>query len=181
MKKEHFYRPLGQTSRWKFDIVHWTCVIVITAVTALFIVGSAPHIVFLRVLSMPGPAILYSMGGAFCDHNVELVWAQGSFPHQLYSKRRRGVSWSLLFHRRCCCSQCQRRPALPRGSGCAIRGECTIQTDDLGAVFILVHPPDCSCNTSYRHCLHTQFPATVAYGICEFIPFPLQTYASSLQ
>src|SRR5271163_392369 len=92
----------------------------------------------------------------FCDHNVELVWAQGSFPHQLYSKRRRGVSWSLLFHRRCCRSQCQRRPALPRGAGCAIRGECAIQTDNLDAVFILVHSLDCSCNTSYCHCLHTQ-------------------------
>lgn len=63
MKKEHFYRPLGQTSRWQFDSLNWACVITITAVTVLFIVGSAPHIVWLRVLSMPGPAILYSFGG----------------------------------------------------------------------------------------------------------------------
>ena len=63
MKKEHFYRPLGQTSRWKFDTLHWASVITITAVTVLFIVGSAPHIVWLRVLSMPAPAILYSFGG----------------------------------------------------------------------------------------------------------------------
>ena len=64
MKKEHFYRPLGQTSRWKFDTFHWASIITITAVTILFIVGSAPHVVWLRVLSMPGPAILYSYGGA---------------------------------------------------------------------------------------------------------------------
>jgi len=63
MKKEQFYRPLGQTSRWAFDITHWASVLTITAVTTLFIVGSAPHIVWLRVLSMPGPAILYSLGG----------------------------------------------------------------------------------------------------------------------
>jgi len=38
--------------------------VTITAVTALFIVGSAPHIVWLRVLCMPGPAILYCLGGS---------------------------------------------------------------------------------------------------------------------
>ena len=63
IKKERFYRPLGQTSRWLFDITHYIFVITIAAVTALLIVGAAPHIVFLRVLSMPGPAILFSMGG----------------------------------------------------------------------------------------------------------------------
>ncbi len=63
IKKEQFYRPLGTTSRWSFDLVTYASVICITAVTALFIVGSAPHIVWLRVLCMPGPAILYSLGG----------------------------------------------------------------------------------------------------------------------
>mgnify|MGYP003629408724 FL=1 len=63
MKKERFYRPLGTNSRWSFDIVTWASVIAITVVTALFIIGSAPHIVWLRVLAMPGPAILYSLGG----------------------------------------------------------------------------------------------------------------------
>lgn len=64
MKKERFYRPLGTNSRWSFDVVTWASVICITAVTTLFIVGSVPHIVWLRVLAMPGPAILYSLGGA---------------------------------------------------------------------------------------------------------------------
>ncbi|TFA97622.1 hypothetical protein CCMA1212_010615 [Trichoderma ghanense] len=63
MKKERFYRPLGTDSRWCFDIINWTSVITITAVTALFIVGSAPHEVWLRVLCMPAPAILYCIGG----------------------------------------------------------------------------------------------------------------------
>lgn len=63
IKKERFYRPLGTNSRWCFDVVTYTSVITITAVTALFVVGSVPHIVWLRVLSMPAPAILYSVGG----------------------------------------------------------------------------------------------------------------------
>lgn len=63
IKKERFYRPLGTNSRWCFDTLNWTSVLTITAVTALFIVGSAPHEVWLRVLCMPAPAILYSIGG----------------------------------------------------------------------------------------------------------------------
>ncbi|KAM3434953.1 hypothetical protein MY4824_005106 [Beauveria thailandica] len=63
IKKERFYRPLGTNSRWCFDVITWTSVITITAVTALFVVGSVPHIVWLRVLCMPAPAILYSIGG----------------------------------------------------------------------------------------------------------------------
>ena len=63
IKKERFYRPLGTDSRWCFDMTTWTSVITITAVTALFVVGSAPHIVLLRVLCMPAPAILYCIGG----------------------------------------------------------------------------------------------------------------------
>ncbi len=63
IKKERFYRPLGTDSRWCFDVVTYTSVITITAVTALFVIGSVPHIVWLRVLSMPAPAILYAIGG----------------------------------------------------------------------------------------------------------------------
>lgn len=63
IKKERFYRPLGTDSRWSFDMVTWASTATITAVTALFVVGSAPHIVWLRVLCMPGPAILYCLGG----------------------------------------------------------------------------------------------------------------------
>jgi len=46
IKKERFYRPLGTDSRWSFDFTTWICVITITVVTALFIIGSAPHIVW---------------------------------------------------------------------------------------------------------------------------------------
>ncbi|KHN99010.1 uncharacterized protein MAM_02708 [Metarhizium album ARSEF 1941] len=63
MKEERFYRPLGTESRWCFDMLTWTSVVTMTAVTALFVVGSAPHVVWLRVLCMPAPAILYCLGG----------------------------------------------------------------------------------------------------------------------
>jgi hypothetical protein len=63
MKVDRFYRPLGTNSRWCFDMLTWASVLTITAVTALFIVGSAPHNVWLRVLCMPAPAILYCLGG----------------------------------------------------------------------------------------------------------------------
>jgi hypothetical protein len=63
IKKEDFYRPLGQSQRFRFDITHYVFILTIAAVTALLVVGSAPHIVFLRVLSMPAPAILYTLCG----------------------------------------------------------------------------------------------------------------------
>jgi hypothetical protein len=64
VKQHHFYKPLGVNKRWAFDITNWILVLTITAVTALLIVGAAPHDVFLRVLSMPGPAILYCLAGS---------------------------------------------------------------------------------------------------------------------
>ncbi|PHH89326.1 hypothetical protein CDD83_6291 [Cordyceps sp. RAO-2017] len=63
VRRERFYRPLGTDGRWCFDMLNWASVLTITAVTALFIVGSAPHNVWLRVLCMPAPAILYCLGG----------------------------------------------------------------------------------------------------------------------
>ncbi|RMD40349.1 hypothetical protein DV735_g4779, partial [Chaetothyriales sp. CBS 134920] len=62
IKKEDFYRPLGAKGRWGFDFVSWLSVFSIAAVTSLLIVGSAPHIVWLRVLSLPGPALLLCLG-----------------------------------------------------------------------------------------------------------------------
>ncbi|KAH8598335.1 hypothetical protein B0O99DRAFT_59435 [Bisporella sp. PMI_857] len=63
IKKEHFYKPLGVNKRWGFDITNWILVLNIFVVTVLLIVGAAPHNVFLRVLSMPGPAILFCLAG----------------------------------------------------------------------------------------------------------------------
>ncbi|TAQ86515.1 hypothetical protein B7494_g5180 [Chlorociboria aeruginascens] len=63
IKKEHFFKPLGADRRWVFDITNWIFVLTIGSVTTLLIVGAAPHVEFLRVLSMPGPAILYCLAG----------------------------------------------------------------------------------------------------------------------
>ena len=62
MKKERFYRPLGTTGRWCFDYLTIVSTATIFTITALFIIGSAPHIVWLRVLCMPMPALLYCLG-----------------------------------------------------------------------------------------------------------------------
>lgn len=70
MKKEDFYRPLGQTHRFHFDITHYVFILTIAAVTALLVIGSAPHYVFLRVLSMPAPAILYTLCGPLLVQTV---------------------------------------------------------------------------------------------------------------
>ncbi|TVY15725.1 hypothetical protein LARI1_G008152 [Lachnellula arida] len=63
IKKKRFFKPLGANQKWAFDITNWILVLTIAVVTTLLIVGAAPHIVFLRVLSMPGPAILYCIAG----------------------------------------------------------------------------------------------------------------------
>ena len=62
-KKENFFRPLGATSRWSFDYFHWVATGCIAAITAFLVIGSAPHIVWLRILSLPGPALLLVAGG----------------------------------------------------------------------------------------------------------------------
>ena len=64
IRKENFYKPLGADQRWAFDITNWILVLTIAVVTTLLIVGAAPHIVFLRVLSMPAPAILFCLAGS---------------------------------------------------------------------------------------------------------------------
>jgi hypothetical protein len=64
IKKEDFFRPLGTKSRWAFDFVNWVSALAIAVVTAELIIGSAPHIVWLRILSLPGPSLLIVLGGA---------------------------------------------------------------------------------------------------------------------
>lgn len=63
IKQQRFYKPLGVDKRWAFDITNWILVLLIFTVTVILIVGAAPHDVFLRVLSMPGPAILFTLAG----------------------------------------------------------------------------------------------------------------------
>lgn len=63
IKKEHFYRPLGTTSRWCADQLTWSSSIAIFVLTTLFIIGSAPHDTWLRVVAMAAPSILWSYGG----------------------------------------------------------------------------------------------------------------------
>lgn len=70
IKQRRFYKPLGADHRWAFDVTNYILILLIFTVTVLLIVGAAPHIVFLRVLSMPGPAILYTIAGPVFIMNV---------------------------------------------------------------------------------------------------------------
>lgn len=63
IKKEHFFRPLGTTSRWCADMLTWASSLAIFVLTTLFIVGSAPHDTWLRVVAMAAPSILWTLGG----------------------------------------------------------------------------------------------------------------------
>lgn len=77
IKKENFYRPLGQTSRWGFDSTQYVFITVIFAVTAFLSAGSAPHHPWIRILSLPAPSILISFGGCMF---VQTIWSIKGWP-----------------------------------------------------------------------------------------------------
>ena len=117
--KQRFFKPLGVDKRWAFDITNWILVLLIAAVTAVLIVGAAPHIVFLRVLSMPGPTILYCLAGPiFPAEHVQSLWVESSLQNQFDAQRGESPTGRVLYCRGRGCSQCWRRTAFPRRTGC---------------------------------------------------------------
>ena len=96
-KKENFFRPLGSSNRWAFDITHWISVLTITSVTAFLIVGSAPHIVWIRVLSMPAPALLYCIGGSVFVLTMFSL-AGWKAPFRLSSTEKGGVVYPGVYY-----------------------------------------------------------------------------------
>ncbi|KIY02288.1 uncharacterized protein Z520_02426 [Fonsecaea multimorphosa CBS 102226] len=96
-KNENFFRPLGTSNRWAFDITHWISVLTITAVTALLVVGSAPHIVWLRVLSMPAPALLFCIAGSVF---LLTVWSLAGWkaPFRISSTEKGGVVYPGAYY-----------------------------------------------------------------------------------
>jgi hypothetical protein len=174
MKKEHFYRPLGQTSRWKFDIVHWTCVITITAVTALFIVGSAPHIVFLRVLSMPGPAILYSLGGALFAITMWSLSGRKA-PFRISSTPKGGEVYPGVYYFIEDVVAVNANAGRPFREALAARYEASARFRRMiwvQSIFWSIPPIVLAIPLTVIACLHS-VPATIAYGICEFYFLPI--------
>ena len=164
IKKERFYRPLGTTGRWCFDMLTWASVLTITAVTALFVVGSAPHIVMLRVLCMPGPAILYCLGGVLATITLfhQMDWpapfrisstAKGEkvrltkplflsvylFKSRVANRSGIGSTRRVLFHRGRRGRQRRRGAALPRGPRGAVQGQPAVPADAVRAVALLGH------------------------------------------
>lgn len=63
IKKERFYRPLGEDNRWHCDFTTWVGALTIFVLTVLFVVGSAPRHTWLRVVSMAAVSILWCLGG----------------------------------------------------------------------------------------------------------------------
>jgi hypothetical protein len=170
MKKEHFYRPLGQTSRWKFDISHWAFVITITAVTALFIVGSAPHIVFLRVLCMPGPAILYSLGGVLF---AITMWSLSgrSAPFRISSTPKGGVVHPGVYYFIEDIVAVNANAGRPFREALAARYEASPRFRQMiwnQSLFWSIPTIVLAIPLTVIACIHA-VPATIAYGICEYI------------
>ena len=97
IKKEDFFRPLGATSRWSFDYTHWLATASIAAVTAFLIIGSAPHIVWLRILSLPGPALLLCIGGGIGYITVLSALGRPA-PHRVSSTAKGEVLHPGLFY-----------------------------------------------------------------------------------
>ena len=171
IKKERFYRPLGTDSRWCFDMTTWTSVITITAVTALFVVGSAPHIVLLRVLCMPAPAILYCIGGVLLVVNFYhyMKWpapfrisstAKGepvSFTHSRHIHHNQklttpGPARCILLHRRRRRRQCQSRTTIPRSPRRPLQSQPPLQTNAQLPIMVLGHSIHHPRHSPYCHC-----------------------------
>lgn len=169
MKKEHFNRPLGQSSRWKFDILHWACVITIAAVTILFIVGSAPHIVFLRVLCMPGPAILYSLGGVLF---VITMWSLSGrqAPFRISSTPKGGVVHPGVYYFIEDVIAVNANAGRPFREALAARYEASPRFRKMiwkQSLFWSIPSIVLAIPLTVIAVVHS-VPATVAYGICEF-------------
>merc|ERR1711964_404779 len=97
IKQQRFYKPLGVDKRWAFDITNWILVLAITVVTAILIVGAAPHDVFLRVLSMPGPAILLHSWTRLSHESVQSFGVEGAVPDQFDAQGRAGLAGDILY------------------------------------------------------------------------------------
>ena len=182
MKKEHFYRPLGQSSRWQFDILHWASVIAITAVTALFIVGSAPHIVWLRVLCMPGPAILYSFGGVLFAITMWSLSGRKA-PFRISSTPKGGEVHPGVYYFVEDVVAVNANAGRPFREAFAARYEASPRFRNMiwnQSIFWSIPPIVLAIPLTVIAVIH-DVPATVAYGICELPVFddPLQHSADS--
>ena len=62
--RNEFYRPLGVKNKWALDITAWIACLSIMAAMAPLIIGTTPNSVWVRVISMTAPALLYCIGGS---------------------------------------------------------------------------------------------------------------------
>lgn len=169
-KKERFYRPLGTNSRWCFDLTNWTSLLIIASITTLFIVGSAPHIVFLRVLSMPGPALLYSLG-IVLDFVMLYNICGWKAPFRLSSTAKGETVKPVVYY------FIEDVIAVNAGAGRPYREALAARYDAsprfrrmifIQSLFWSIPPIIIAIPLTVIACVHT-VPATVAYGICKLM------------
>lgn len=171
MKKERFYRPLGTNSRWSFDIVTWASVIGITAVTALFIIGSVPHVVWLRVLAMPGPAILYSFGGVLATLTLFNVMAwKAPFRISSTAKGETVLPGAYYFVEDVVAVNAGAGRPYREALAARYKASCRFRKMLLNqSLFWSIPSIILAIPLTIVAVIH-EVPATVAYGICEYWP-----------
>lgn len=181
-KKERFYRPLGTNSRWCFDLTNWTSVLIIASITTLFVVGSAPHIVFLRVLSMPGPALLYSLG-IVLDFVTLYNICGWKAPFRLSSTSKGEPVKPVVYY------FIEDVISVNAGAGRPYREALAARYDAsprfrrmlyIQSLFWSIPPIIIAIPLTVIACVHT-IPATVAYGICKLIRISPHDHANNFQ
>lgn len=171
IKKESFYRPLGTESRWAADITTWITSFTITVVTALFIIGSAPHIVWLRVLCMPAPAILYCVGGCLFLINLynECKWAA---PFRISSTAKGEAVLPGAYYFLEDVMAVNARAGRPYREALAARYKASPRFRKLVRFmswFWAIPPIIVAIPLTVIAVIHA-VPATAAYGVCEYPP-----------
>jgi hypothetical protein len=167
-KKNAFYRPLGVQGRWGADITTWIAVLTVTVVTALFIIGSAPHIVWLRVLCMPAPSILYCLGGAMLIIDLHHHYARPA-PFRISSTAKGEKVLPAAYYLVEDVMAVNGKAGRPFREAIAARWEASARFRSVLAKmswFWSVPSIIVAIPLTVIACVHT-VPATVAYGICE--------------
>lgn len=177
MKKERFYRPLGTNYRWCFDYLNYVSTITIAVVTALFIIGGAPHIVWLRVLCMPMPALLYCLGilVGYPTLYCKMGWKA---PHRFSStgkgeKVRPGVYYLVEDM-----VAVNANAGRPYREAISARYEASPRFRQMmyqQSVFWSIPAIVVAIPLTIIAVIHP-VPATIAYGICEYLSLPYTDY-----
>ena len=152
----------------------------IGAVTALLAAGSAPHIVFLRVLAMPAPAILYSLGGCLL---IITIWSLAGWkaPFRISSTPRGGKVYPGVYYFVEDIIAVNANAGRPYREALAARYEASPRFRRMimvQSLFWSIPPVLLAIACTAVVCVHT-VPKPVAYGIGEWFSSPSLSRSSS--